>query len=94
MNFKVIRCQGQGHGLVKVAKMADFEVYISSAICWVILNIIDDYDNMGPLSKFCLVEFVTFVFVFVLWDFGFGPECIFSLSSDGFKSVMESRERD
>ena len=28
MIFKVIRGQGQGHGPVKVAKIADFEVYL------------------------------------------------------------------
>ena len=28
ITFKVIRGQGQGHGPFKVAKMADFEVYL------------------------------------------------------------------
>ena len=55
MIFKFIRGQGQGHGLVKAAKMANFEVF--SDICFDILSIVVDYYNMGQYLNFVLPDF-------------------------------------
>ena len=43
--FKVTRGQGQGHGPVKFAKMAEIKVCLRHM--WGILNIVDDYDSTG-----------------------------------------------
>ena len=47
-----------------------------------IRNIIDDYDTMRQYLNF------------ISYEFEIGPECIFPLSSDGFKPITDSRERD
>ena len=47
--FKVIRGQGQGHGPVKVAKVADFEVYLLRQLLRhpeILLMIIINWDNI------------------------------------------------
>ena len=64
MTFKVIQYQGQCHGPVKFAKLADFEVSkfakladFFSAICCDILDIRDDYGTMGQFLNFVWSDF-------------------------------------
>ena len=90
MISKVIRGQGQGHGSVKFAKMAEFKV--ASAICRGILNVVDDYDTTGQYLNF-LENFLEPDFPLSL-SFSFYGTSKFRRPSDSPKSVTGSHGAD
>ena len=69
--FKVIRGQGQGHGGVKVAKMAIFKVYLLRHLS---MEVGFDYGLWiyGTISKIHRAGFLNFAFVFEIYDFEVG----------------------
>ena len=59
--------------------------FISSASCWDILNIVDDYDNIGRYLNSFLAKCFTFAFFYVWKAFKFDPDCIFiKIPTDDF----------
>ena len=68
IDFKVIRGQGQGHGGVKVAKMAIFKVYLLRHL-WSEVGFDYGIRIYGTISKFDRAGFLTSGFVWRSWRF-------------------------
>ena len=71
MGSKVIRGQGQGHGVTEVAKMAIFKVYLLRHL-WSEVGFDYGIRIYGTISKFDRAGFLNFGFVFEILDFEVG----------------------
>ena len=90
IGFKVIQGQGQGHGGVKVAKMAIFKVYLLRHL-WTEIEFDYGLWIYGTISKFHRAGFSNFAFVFELLEVKGHGICRFWQSSNGHYSVTSGR---